>query len=69
MSNPPPTSLPPKRPLAVGKFVKSGISVEVETGAGINSHFSDADYTAVGASIGDGESVFKKGEWRLERET
>ncbi|GMH52118.1 hypothetical protein TrLO_g7460 [Triparma laevis f. longispina] len=47
-------------PESVGKFVKSGISVEVETGAGIDSHFSDADYTAVGASIGDGESVFKK---------
>ncbi|GMH70025.1 hypothetical protein TL16_g05306 [Triparma laevis f. inornata] len=55
-------------PESVGKFVKSGISVEVETGAGIDSHFSDADYTAVGASIGDGESVFKKAS-KIENRT
>ena len=37
-------------PDTVKKLVASGISVDVETGAGLEAGFSDADYTAAGAS-------------------
>eukprot|EP00519_Triparma_laevis_P004717 CAMPEP_0182502384 /NCGR_PEP_ID=MMETSP1321-20130603/13257_1 /TAXON_ID=91990 /ORGANISM="Bolidomonas sp., Strain RCC1657" /LENGTH=1047 /DNA_ID=CAMNT_0024707259 /DNA_START=41 /DNA_END=3184 /DNA_ORIENTATION=+ len=47
-------------PESVSKLVKSGISVEVESNAGLLSHFSDSDYTAVGATIGTSDSVFLK---------
>jgi NAD(P) transhydrogenase subunit alpha len=38
-------------PETVKKLVKLGASVKVRSGAGLRSHFSDADYTAAGASI------------------
>ncbi len=38
-------------PETVKKLVKLGASVKVRSGAGLRSHFSDADYAAAGASI------------------
>lgn len=38
-------------PAVVKDMVAKGFSVEVEAGAGMNSFFSDADYTAAGATI------------------
>jgi NAD(P) transhydrogenase subunit alpha len=38
-------------PETVKKLVKAGASVKVRSGAGLRSHFADADYAAAGASI------------------
>ena len=38
-------------PDTVGKLVKQGLEVWVETGAGEKAFFSDADYEAAGAKI------------------
>ncbi|GMI08862.1 hypothetical protein TrRE_jg11208 [Triparma retinervis] len=48
-------------PDSVAKLIKSGFKVSVESGAGVQSHFSDADYKGVGASIAaSSEEAFKK---------
>ena len=46
-------------PETVKKLVKAGASVTVRSGAGLRSHFSDADYAAAGAKIAksDAEAV------------
>lgn len=38
-------------PLVVGKLIARGISVRVERGAGVGSHYSDEAYTQAGAQI------------------
>jgi hypothetical protein len=38
-------------PDTVKKLVASGLSVDVQTGAGLEAGFSDADFTAAGASL------------------
>lgn len=40
-------------PESVAKLVKEGFSVNVESGAGVASNFSDAMYVEAGASISD----------------
>ncbi len=40
-------------PEAVAKLVKAGHEVAVESGAGDRADFSDAEYTAAGAAVGD----------------
>ena len=46
-------------PESVGKLTKAGFKVVVEKGAGVKSSFSDAMYTAAGASIVSKEEAFK----------
>jgi len=46
-------------PESVGKLTKAGFNVNVEKGAGLNSSFSDAAYTAAGAKLVDREEAFK----------
>jgi len=46
-------------PETVSKLVKSGISVNVESGAGVKSEFSDEDYIKAGAQIKDCDGVWK----------
>ena len=38
-------------PETVKKLIKLGAKVKVRAGAGLRSHFSDADYSAAGASM------------------
>lgn len=38
-------------PDVVGRLVKKGLSISVESGAGDRAFFSDGDYEAAGASI------------------
>jgi len=45
-------------PESVAKLVKEGFTVKVEKGAGAGASFSDAAYTAAGASIVDREAAF-----------
>ena len=45
-------------PESVAKLVKEGFSVKVEKGAGVGADFSDAAYTAAGATIVDRETAF-----------
>ena len=45
-------------PESVAKLVKEGFSVKVEKGAGVESSFSDAAYTAAGAQIVSREDAF-----------
>lgn len=40
-------------PESVARMVKPGLSVAIESGAGVASNFSDADYQAAGATIVD----------------
>lgn len=44
-------------PETVKKFIALGADVAVEAGAGLNASIADADYTAVGAQVGDGAGV------------
>lgn len=46
-------------PASVQQLVKQGFSVFVESGAGVEAKFSDAQYTAAGAVIKDMEDVFQ----------
>ena len=45
-------------PEIVAKFVKAGIAVTVERGAGVQAAFPDAAYEAAGATIADGASLY-----------
>jgi NAD(P) transhydrogenase len=46
-------------PASVQQLVKQGFSVFVESGAGLEAKFSDAQYTAAGAAIKKTEDVFQ----------
>eukprot|EP00585_Thalassiosira_rotula_P010719 CAMPEP_0196133000 /NCGR_PEP_ID=MMETSP0910-20130528/2398_1 /TAXON_ID=49265 /ORGANISM="Thalassiosira rotula, Strain GSO102" /LENGTH=1060 /DNA_ID=CAMNT_0041392673 /DNA_START=226 /DNA_END=3408 /DNA_ORIENTATION=- len=46
-------------PESVGKLTKPGFSVVIEKGAGVLSHFSDAEYEAAGAKIVEAGDVWK----------
>ena len=46
-------------PESVKKFIGLGANVSVESGAGISASISDAEYTAVGATIGAAAAVVK----------
>ena len=46
-------------PESVGKLVKSGFKVLVETGAGVEAKFSDSDFEKVGAKIVDKKQAFE----------
>ncbi|MEW6575247.1 NAD(P) transhydrogenase subunit alpha [Sphingorhabdus sp.] len=46
-------------PETVKKFIGLGANVSVESGAGISASISDAEYTAVGATIGAAAAVVK----------
>lgn len=48
-------------PVVAGTLVKKGFKVQVESGAGLNAKFRDADYEAAGASIVDGRKAFETG--------
>ena len=45
-------------PETVAKFVKAGISVAVERGAGTQAAYTDAAYEAAGASVVDGAALY-----------
>ena len=47
-------------PESVARLVKPGLTVAIEKGAGVASNFSDADYTAAGATIVD--NVWKESD-------
>jgi NAD(P) transhydrogenase subunit alpha len=50
-------------PETCGRFVKAGIDVIVETGAGLESSFRDTDYEAVGARIAsDARAAYEQGD-------
>ncbi|KAL7541153.1 hypothetical protein ACHAXR_010671 [Thalassiosira sp. AJA248-18] len=49
-------------PESVSKLTKPGFNVIIEKGAGIPSHFSDADYEAAGAKIVEAEEVWKNSD-------
>jgi Alanine dehydrogenase len=54
-------------PGGVGSLVRSGLSVVVETGAGVAAHFSDEDYRAFGARVVyDRDEVFGRCELVLK---
>ena len=46
-------------PDTVKSYVKKGVKVAVQSGAGLGANFSDADFSAAGASIVKGEAVVK----------
>jgi NAD(P) transhydrogenase subunit alpha len=46
-------------PETVKKFIGLGASVAIESGAGLSASISDADYQAVGATVGAAETVLK----------
>ena len=49
-------------PATVTEMVRHGHTVYVETGAGVGSGFSDADYEAAGAVIADADTVWEKAD-------
>ena len=49
-------------PATVKEIVRHGHTVYVETGAGVGSGYSDADYEAAGAIIADTETVWSKSD-------
>ena len=53
----------PLIPATVGKLVKLGADVVIETGVGLSCRFDDSDYTAVGATVGvDREELLKSSD-------
>jgi NAD(P) transhydrogenase subunit alpha len=46
-------------PETVKKFIGLGASVAIESGAGLSASISDADYQAVGATVGAADAVLK----------
>ena len=46
-------------PDAVKNYIKKGVSVAVQAGAGLGSNFSDADFQAAGATIVNGDAIVK----------
>lgn len=46
-------------PETVKKFIGLGASVAIESGAGLSASISDADYKAVGATVGAADAVLK----------
>lgn len=53
-------------PDVVKALVKSGFEVSVENGAGVNSFFSDSQYTEAGATLTDKGSVYKNSDILLK---
>src|SRR5579875_4076731 len=49
-------------PGIVAKFVKDGHAVTVERGAGERAFFADAAYEAAGATLADGDGVYREAE-------
>jgi len=49
-------------PESVSKLTKPGFKVVVEKEAGLNAHFSDADYEAAGASVVSSDDVWKNSD-------
>jgi len=49
-------------PATVTEMVRHGHTVYVETGAGVGSGFSDADYESAGAVIADADTVWEKAD-------
>ena len=49
-------------PAASALLIKKGISVNVESGAGVGAQFLDSAYEDVGAKVVDREAVFQSGE-------
>ena len=49
-------------PATVHEIVRHGHTVYVETGAGVGSGFSDAQYEAAGAIIADTDTVWEKAD-------
>jgi alanine dehydrogenase len=49
-------------PAGVRELVAEGHSVQVESGAGAGSGFSDGDYVAAGAELGDAASVWRSSD-------
>jgi len=47
---------------SVSKLTKPGFKVVVEKEAGLNAHFSDADYEAAGASVVSSDDVWKNSD-------
>lgn len=53
----------PLIPATVGKLVKLGADVVIETGVGLSCRFDDSDYIAVGATVGeDREELLKSSD-------
>jgi len=53
----------PLIPATVGKLVKLGADVVIETGVGLSCRFDDSDYTDVGATVGeDREDLLKSSD-------
>ncbi|XP_050068389.1 NAD(P) transhydrogenase, mitochondrial-like [Anopheles maculipalpis] len=46
-------------PVVAGTLIKKGFKVQIESGAGVNAKFRDADYEAAGASIVDSRRAFE----------
>lgn len=46
-------------PVVAGTLIKKGFNVQVESGAGFDAKFRDADYEAAGAKIVDGRTAFQ----------
>lgn len=49
-------------PDVVKNLVKKGFEVMIESGAGINSYYSDETYTAAGATLGDKSKCYTEGD-------
>ncbi|KAL7447544.1 hypothetical protein ACHAXM_010822 [Skeletonema potamos] len=49
-------------PESVSKLVQPGFNVLIEKGAGLSSHFSDADYASAGAKIVEADEVWKNSD-------
>ena len=49
-------------PATVHEIVRHGHTVYVETGAGVGSGFSDAQYEAAGAIVADTNTVWEKAD-------
>lgn len=47
---------------SVSKLVQPGFNVLIEKGAGLSSHFSDADYASAGAKIVEADEVWKNSD-------
>lgn len=52
-------------PAVTATLVKKGFKVNVESGAGFDAKFRDADYASAGANIVDKSQAFQSGWFRL----
>src|SRR5262245_15498066 len=49
-------------PAVVKQLVTAGYTCMIESGAGINSFFEDAEYTAAGATIADKNKIYSEAD-------